>query len=1154
MIAVAPLAGWRRGAAPVAGKGRIAKALFALAASLCFACWGEFAQAENLLVNGDFSRGQGRRADGWQTEQWDTKPGTTEFTYREPQGDEPGMVGIVNHRANDARWVQEVTVSAEHWYHVSVKAKVKNVGPKAMGATLSFSSGDNYQNSNDVKVSTTAWQPLELWTKTDKWQTRLKVALRLGGYGSINTGEAWFSDARVEEVEKPPPGAPNVFEPPPRKSGRGPWSLWALIVVLGLVTVALWRYLGRENATGASRQEGLLLAGLLLVTLAAKVAVAPRFGFYGDVGTYKAWAYDLASQGPDNFYRPGYFADYPPGYMYILWLVGSILQEMGIERSEALATTAIKIPALLADLFAVWLLFALLRPRAGRGATWAVVLAYALNPALIFNSAIWGQTDSVFTLVLLLAVCLLGEGSLALGGALAALAVLTKPQALVFLPLLGAWPGTWRRPEKLAAAVTAAVVVAASLVFPVGGSDPFRWILGLYAQQAGSYPETSANAFNLMAILGGLRQPDASLFFGLSFRRWGIALFGGYFLFALYLLWRRGDRAMLFYLCFLTPFALFLLMTRMHERYLYPSFAFLALLLPFRRRLWVLFAGLSITYLANLAYVYAALQANRFLPVHDPVAMGCAGLNLLFFLLAASEGVRLARGRPAEDLVLGRADASGQGPRVAVLREQEESAAAKGPAWDLEPGAAKFSLGRLDVALVVALTLGGGALRFYHLGQPPELVFDEVYFVEQARNYLRGRQFMDPHPPAAKLAIAASILLFGNDAAGWRTMNALVGTLLVGITYLLGRKLFGSRVGSIAAAGAVALDGLFLVDSRTAVIDIYYVTFGALACLFLFCFLRSQRRPPLWLVGTGAFVGLSLGAKLYIPAFTWLVVVVAITGGEWMRRRSTIGLARALAPACLVTAAGAAVYLACYLPHYYLGWWRGIGDLLGYFKDVVGYERAVADATHPYSSKWWSWPLLLRPVWYYFKDAPGDASRIVGVWAGGNPLLWWAGIVAVAVVAARAWRREAAAAFIMAGFVLHLVPWIPIGRTLFQYHYLPSLFFSLLALGLVLGRLWEGSGAGGGSLVGRVMLLLLAPVLGFWLGMAGIAAFGLLAAAYAQASRMGLSADRGLVAIYALVALGLVAYFYPLWAAIPLARSGYSARMWFQGPGLPNWI
>jgi DnaJ-class molecular chaperone len=69
--------------------------------------------------------------------------------------------------------------------------------------------------------------------------------------------------------------------------------------------------------------------------------------------------------------------------------------------------------------------------------------------------------------------------------------------------------------------------------------------------------------------------------------------------------------------------------------------------------------------------------------------------------------------------------------------------------------------------------------------------------------------------------------------------------------------------------------------------------------------------------------------------------------------------------------------------------------------DVVGYEAAVANATHPYSSMWWSWPFLLRPVWYHFKDVPGDSSHVVGVWGGGNPLLWWGGFAAIVVALAR---------------------------------------------------------------------------------------------------------------------------------------------------------
>ena len=59
---------------------------------------------------------------------------------------------------------------------------------------------EGFQNSQDIKGSEKEWQPVELWVKTEKWQDRLTLALRVGGYSSLNTGEAWFSDITVEPV------------------------------------------------------------------------------------------------------------------------------------------------------------------------------------------------------------------------------------------------------------------------------------------------------------------------------------------------------------------------------------------------------------------------------------------------------------------------------------------------------------------------------------------------------------------------------------------------------------------------------------------------------------------------------------------------------------------------------------------------------------------------------------------------------------------------------------------------------------------------------------------------------------------------------------------------------------------------------------------
>jgi dolichyl-phosphate-mannose--protein O-mannosyl transferase len=364
----------------------------------------------------------------------------------------------------------------------------------------------------------------------------------------------------------------------------------------------------------------------------------------------------------------------------------------------------------------------------------------------------------------------------------------------------------------------------------------------------------------------------------------------------------------------------------------------------------------------------------------------------------------------------------------------------------------------------------------------------------------------------------------------------------------------------------VTIDGLFIVDSRIAVIDIWYVTFGAIAYLLLFEYLRTPpvRRQPTILIALGVALGLNLASKLFIPFFTWLTVVIflsILSVRAERAHRSERAWRRGLAPAALVSSAAAATYLAVYLPNYYLGWWHSVWDIPKYFKDVVGYEAAVANATHPYSSKWWTWPFLLRPVWYHFKDVPGDASHVVGVWGGGNPLLWWGGFAAIIVALARGIReRHLASVFLVTAFILHYVVWSWIGRTLFQYHYLPSLYASLLALGMALAALWRAPADDGFWIAAGIALLV--PLVPTFFGpfprwgiLLFVAVVGLYGAAvvYQRLPIFRWPPGRVVVVAYALVGLALLVYFYPIWSGVPISRNAYSVRMWFQS-GPARWI
>ena len=195
----------------------------------------------------------------------------------------------------------------------------------------------------------------------------------------------------------------------------------------------------------------------------------------------------------------------------------------------------------------------------------------------------------------------------------------------------------------------------------------------------------------------------------------------------------------------------------------------------------------------------------------------------------------------------------------------------------------------------------------------------------------------------------------------------------------------------------------------------------------------------------------------------------------------------AIFPVFVVGATASTVYVLSYLPHFLWGWWHSPLDLVKYiFIKVPEYQAAVDDATHPYSSKWWTWPLLLRPVWYYWKDPGPSPGMVVGIWGSGNPPVWWAALPALVLCTYYAIRdRRLALVFVVAGWVMHLAPWVGIGRTLFLYHYLPSLLFGLLALSWTLDRIWHGEGGTvERGLIGAVLLTSLLPVamatLGSW--------------------------------------------------------------------------
>ena len=659
--------------------------------------------------------------------------------------------------------------------------------------------------------------------------------------------------------------AADVAAPAAAQTGKLPGMISGLLL-LALLGYSIYIY---TAPLLKDRDRSLVWALAILCTVAiVKLALLPWFdGYHNDIASYESWALQMASEGPAGIYRAGYFLDYPPGYLYALWLAGIIANATG--AGGVMLRMIVEAPALMADFVLALLIFIFVRRTAPARPTAAYVamLLVALNPALGFDTIIWGQSDSALTVVIMLSAALALDGEFELAWALAALSVLVKPQALMYVPVLGLWTliklplSQWWRPAL------AAVAVAVVGVLPFQLGHPWYWILELYHSTAAYYHETSVNAFNLMALIGGLRKPDTDTFAGLSYFSLGMGLLVPLYAFIGWRLWNeRSPRGMMFAI-FAAVFGFFMLAPRMHERYLYAGLVFAAPLVVEGAEMATVFAILTATCLFNLAYVLHVLGTTIFLDSRDGLAMFASAINVVALALAIDYGLGIAEGAgPLWRWLasLGRRFDGGS----AEVRSRAAAAIERAP----EPLVAIPWL-RIDTIVLAALVAAAAATRLWHLGFPAEIVFDEVHFVAQARHYIRAEPFLDPHPPLAKLVIAAGILLFGDHPWSWRIGNALLGILLVALTYLLGRRMFASRLAGALAASFVICDGMFLVDSRVAVIDIVYLTLAAWSYLLLFRFAESSdhRDRRRTLAAMGVTLGLCLGSKLLIPAVTFLL-------------------------------------------------------------------------------------------------------------------------------------------------------------------------------------------------------------------------------------------------------------------------------------------
>ncbi|MCM3688251.1 phospholipid carrier-dependent glycosyltransferase [Kocuria rosea] len=505
---------------------------------------------------------------------------------------------------------------------------------------------------------------------------------------------------------------------------------------------------------------------------------------------------------------------------------------------------------------------------------------------------------------------------------------------------------------------------------------------------------------------------------------------------------------------------------------------------------------------------------------------------------------------------------------------------------------APATVGRLAWLAPLLVVVLGGVLRFWHLGHPDAIVFDETYYVKDSYSLLRygyERQWPEGadelfvagtppealdtpsyvvHPPVGKWLIAAGMWLFGaQDPFGWRFSAALVGTLSVALVCAAGWLLFRSVTVATLAGLFTAVDGLHLVQSRLALLDVFLMFFVLLAFVLLLLDRAHARRrlvarlgvagpgtaeselrsrlawgPWLgvrwWRIAAGAACGLAVGTKwnaLFMVAALGVLTVLwdmnarRVAGvRHWLRA----GLLRDGIPAFLaVVGTGLVAYLLSWSGWFassgaYHRTWaaehpgEGVAWLPAPLRSLWAYHVAAFDfhnglgTPHSYEALPWLWLVLGRPTSYYYESpAQGTAGCAVencsqAILNIGNPLLWWTAIAALLVAvwlwaARRDWRFGAPLGLFAAGYL----PWyLYPERTMFYFYALP---------------------------VEPYLMLLLAGMLGLVLG-------------GPQRTVARRRAGLVVVGLFTATALVLSAHFAPIWFAETVPYEQWRQRMWFD--------
>jgi len=377
----------------------------------------------------------------------------------------------------------------------------------------------------------------------------------------------------------------------------------------------------------------------------------------------------------------------------------------------------------------------------------------------------------------------------------------------------------------------------------------------------------------------------------------------------------------------------------------------------------------------------------------------------------------------------------------------------------------------------------GFITHFLFIGQPAEVVFDEVHYGKYANGYLKGENFFSGHPPLGVEIIALGGWLggyqphFSFDHIGekltdksyiaLRFMPNLAGSLIPLTVYILAMVLGFSSGLAFLTGLLLNFENAFIVQSHFILIDPFLILFGFLGLVFFFA---ARKRNYVWkyLLPMSLFLAMSFSVKWTGLSFIAIAGCIALWDLIIFLKNKEQGILKRLIKLFLCfLVLPLLVYSSTFYVNFKLLSKPGPGDAFMSEEFRSGRENFIekfielneADynsnvkyltAAHPYSSKFYTWPFMIRPIFYWVN---GDAR----IYLLGNPIIWWLSTLAVFLLIIYIFIKkfkDSTANILMIGYLFNFLPFMGVTtRTTFLYHYLSSLIFSIAILVYLIGKI-----------------------------------------------------------------------------------------------------